>query len=92
MQIIRIDTNRNQHLTATTEPISYISSVKASKKLGITSRRLRVLAKAGRVNGAVYHPLKGWQFPKSDIQIAAGKRGPQSTYKDKKYTQPSAPL
>lgn len=62
------------------EPIKLVSAAKAAKKLGITSRRLRVLAAQGRVKHATYTPEKGWQFPSSDIEIKAGKRGPALSF------------
>lgn len=65
------------------EKISLVSAVKAAKKLGISSRRLRVLAQQGRVKNAFYTEEKGWQFPKSDIQITPGKRGPSLTFSEK---------
>lgn len=54
----------------------FISANKAAKPLGITSRRLRVLANEGRVKHAYLDKERGWQFPKSDIEISPGARGP----------------
>lgn len=58
------------------EEITFVSAAKAAKKLGITSRRLRVLAAQGRVKHAIFSKEKGWQFPKSDIEVSPGARGP----------------
>ena len=58
------------------EKIVFISANKAAKRLGITSRRLRVLANEGRVMHAYLDKEKGWQFPKSDLTIRPGARGP----------------
>jgi|GEM_PF-6390071 len=59
----------------------YVSAAKAAKKLGITSRRLRVLASQGRVEGAIFHEQNGWLIPKNDIVIRPGARGPQLSFK-----------
>lgn len=64
----------------TTEKIALIPAKRAAKKLGISSRRLRVLAKEGRVKGAVYDVKKGWSFPKDEIIIRPGARGPQLSF------------
>lgn len=53
-----------------------LSAKEAAKLLGITSRRLRVLANEGRVRDAQFDKEKGWQFPKSNLIIRPGKRGP----------------
>lgn len=61
--------------------VVYVSAAKAAKKLGITSRRLRVLASQGRVAGAQFVEKQGWRFPKNDISISPGARGPQLSFK-----------
>lgn len=53
-----------------------LSAKEAASILGITSRRLRVLANEGRVDLALFDKEKGWLFPKTDITIRPGKRGP----------------
>ena len=58
------------------EKLNFISAIKAARLLGITSRRLRVLANEGRIKHAYLDKEKGWQFPKSDIEISPGARGP----------------
>lgn len=60
--------------------VAYVSAAKAAKKLGITSRRLRVLASQGRVAGAVFVEKEGWRFPKNEITIRPGKRGPALSF------------
>ncbi len=57
-------------------PQSFIAAKPAANSLGITSRRLRVLATQGRVEGAVFIENKGWQFSKFDMKVRPGKRGP----------------
>ena len=58
------------------QPLIFISASKAAKRLGITSRRLRVLASEGRVKHAFFDKDKGWRFPKSDLTVSPGARGP----------------
>ena len=58
------------------EPLTFISANKAAKGLGITSRRLRVLANEGRVKHAFFDKDKGWRFPKSNLTVSPGARGP----------------
>jgi hypothetical protein len=57
-------------------PQTFIAAKSAASSLGITSRRLRVLAVQGRVEGAIFVQNKGWQFSKYDIKVRPGKRGP----------------
>lgn len=57
-------------------PKSFISSKQAASCFGITSRRLRVLAKQGRVTNAIFVQKKGWQFYKPDLTVSPGARGP----------------
>lgn len=57
-------------------PKLFISSKEAARRLGITSRRIRVLANQGRLSGAIFHKTKGWQFYKSDLTVSPGARGP----------------
>jgi uncharacterized protein (DUF2141 family) len=64
------------------EKVPLVSAAKAAKKLGITSRRLRVLAKSGRIPSALFNSEKGWLFPKDGFTIRAGKRGPKLTVKN----------
>jgi len=61
--------------------VTYVSAAKAAKKLGITSRRLRVLAGQGRIKGAKFDEAKGWLIPKNDIVVSPGARGPKLTLK-----------
>ena len=60
---------------------NYLSAKNAAKRLGITSRRLRLLANQGRVSDAFRHEQKGWLFPKAGLTITPGKRGPALTIK-----------
>jgi hypothetical protein len=66
----------------------YISAKTAAKRLGITSRRLRLLAAEGRVVGAHFHEQLGWQFPKSGITVKPGKRGPAPSFSEKSFCNP----
>lgn len=66
----------------------YFSAKKAAKLLGVTSRRLRLLASQGRVAGAFKHEQKGWLFPKSGISLAPGKRGPAASFSDLPFCNP----
>ena len=58
------------------ETITFISTKKAAKRLGISSSRLRVLANEGRVKHAFLDKVKGWQFPKTELTVSPGARGP----------------
>lgn len=53
-----------------------ISAKEAATILGITSRRLRVLANEGRVAMAYFDESKGWLFDKNNLTIRPGARGP----------------
>jgi hypothetical protein len=57
-------------------PQSFLAAKPTANTLGITSRRLRILATQGRVEGAIFIENKGWQFSKFDIKVRPGKRGP----------------
>ena len=66
-----------------TTPKAFISSKQAARRLGISSSRLRILANQGRVSSCVIHPLKGWQFLKTDLTVSPGVRGPAFGLKNK---------
>lgn len=53
-----------------------ISAKQAAKLLGITSRRIRVLANEGRITFSSFDEKKGWQFIKSELKVRPGARGP----------------
>ena len=53
-----------------------ITAKEAAKLLGITSKRLRVLANQDRVEMAFFKKDKGWLFLKSHLNIRPGTRGP----------------
>jgi hypothetical protein len=59
-----------------TELDNVISAKEAAKLLGITSKRLRVLAGQDRVELAFFNKDKGWFFLKSKLSIRPGARGP----------------
>jgi len=54
----------------------FISAENAAIQLGISSRRLRQLARQGRVSNAYFVPKVGWRFYKHEINISPGTRGP----------------
>ena len=53
-----------------------ISAKAAAKLLGITSRRIRILANDGRITFSNFDEKKGWQFIKSELKVRPGTRGP----------------
>jgi hypothetical protein len=59
--------------------LELISASDAAKILGITSRRVRVLANQDRFNFAYRTKTHGWMFLKHDFRLSAGTRGPKRT-------------
>ena len=59
---------------APADDVSNVTAQEAAARLGVSDRRVRQLARAGRVRGAIKHGSE-WLIP-TPVEIVPGRRGP----------------